>query len=455
MTAPVAARFRERLKPNPPGNRVKLGTIQTILNIPKGQLQAGDVWDTQDLYSSVSATHPEYERTWDEIHHGPPFKSGGPFIGVKSFLPHFDVKGSGVYESRDFPAGDGYGHIVYTGGWGEPYFTGTDIDINEFINAGLDQTDNVLFPSLEPIAAGAYARLRPQLERAGMGVALAEARDLPRMFKTTAKGFHDVWKSMGGKHHTPFMQPKRLAGDYLNHQFGWVPFLSDLDKFFDVYANSAKYIAQIKRDNNTWIRRARVDKMIESETFLPGPGNNRCEPYIGTKISRIFAQPGSCGILQRNSTQVWYTGSFKYYRPEFDGSLHESSSDDLFKHVHRLSTIYGARVNPSVIYRATPWTWLIDWFSNVGDVVQRANDQAVDSMVSRYMYLMHHLRRESVVQQILYLKDGGKKTLEWSRLAEVKRRVGADGPYGFGLSWGDLTPRQLTILGALGISRMS
>lgn len=449
----VGSRFRERKTPAPAGNRITLGVFHLVLDEPPSE--KGRILSESTLMSTSDTTPLLIERTWDRTNPGPPYLTGGSFVSVKASLPHHDLKAYGTY--RGDPSSWSHtptwkGHWKYVGGFGSPNFNADTYTLSTYVDIGLDQSVvSPWFPSMTTLGSQAYAKLRPQIPKAGLGIMLAEARDLPRMMQTTSRGFHDLWSSMGGSSSSKSMLPKKTANHFLNAQFGWVPFLGDISSMYDVYNNSGKYLRQLAKDNNTWVRRLRTEKIIESEQVLSTFPNLRVNPGpLGTNWLTVFTDATSKLIL-RTSTQVWYEGAFKYYRPEFDGSQEWSNSK--LGDLSRLTTLLGARINPSLIYRATPWTWLIDWFTNVGDTVQRASDWAADGMVSKYMYLMRRQTREVVLQQTIHSKSAGVITMEWTRNAVVKHRVPASSPYGFSLSGSDLSPRQLAILGALGISR--
>jgi len=116
--------------------------------------------------------------------------------------------------------------------------------------------------------------------------------------------------------------------------------------------------------------------------------------------------------------------------------------------------LLGLSLTPDVVWNLTPWSWAVDWFSNVGDVLSNITDALTDSLVMGYGYMM-----ENTVQRRTYTFSGptGAKT-RGARPANVvfevnsKQRVQAN-PYGFGLTWNSLTPFQLSILSALGISK--
>jgi hypothetical protein len=159
-----------------------------------------------------------------------------------------------------------------------------------------------------------------------------------------------------------------------------------------------------------------------------------------------------------NSEETWTVanavGSFRYYVPEFDSSLPDYSG--ILNTVKRQIDIHGARISPSNIYKAVPWSWLVDWVTITGKSIQDTQDAMLDNMAARYLFLMHHQVKTQKLQQLLPFNaiSGGPKTLEFTRIIEVKQRKEADSPFGFGLSWEELSPKQLAILGALGILKL-
>lgn len=437
------ARFRERSGPPMGSAKLKLGVVDIL---PPG----GTEWYGNYPYETDGHIYTNsVERTWDEIHPGPPFTTGGPFLNVKSELEYDSVKGSGVYYGQVY----GWGTIRYTGGFANPWHPDFMSDL-DYLNIGTDLSNTSYFPSLSAVGVEARQKMSPRLSSAGLSVALAEARDIPRMLQTSAKGFHDQWKSLGGNTRSHLMQPKRIADHFINHQFGWAPFLDDLSKFHDTYQNAAKYIAQTKRDNNSWVRRRRTMSKIESEqvvydSHISGTSGYKVAPGSDLFISSLHTNSRYQAIL-RTKANIWSAGAFKYYRPEFDDTQPDYGS--AYNAVQRQLTQYGARLNPSIIWQATPWSWLIDWFSNVGDQIKVATEIAQDGVSSKYLYVMSSMTHDLVLQQDIGLHTGGKRTLEWHRKYDIKRRVGQESPFGFNLASSSLSARQIAILGALGAS---
>lgn len=118
----------------------------------------------------------------------------------------------------------------------------------------------------------------------------------------------------------------------------------------------------------------------------------------------------------------------------------------------RAVKIYGLEVNPYHIWQATPWTWLVDWVTNIGSYIQRMSDSLEDQVAAAYFYITAHKTVERTFTVKLPFVTG-LKTLSFVRSYTAKQRVSADSPYGFRTSWDSLSPERLAILGALGITR--
>jgi hypothetical protein len=268
----------------------------------------------------------------------------------------------------------------------------------------------------------------------------------------------NLWRSFGGGYSRVFMHPKSVADNFLNHQFGWVPFLSDIAQLYDVTRNSEKYLQELVAQNNTWVRKRRI---LESKTenslvarlygsgTEPGAGDFRFQSFYNQFTVDGIPTTAYCDITQELNTTVWAVGSFKFYRPEFDVS--PDGLSDLTV-IRRYLTLYGLRVNPTLVYKLTPWSWLVDWFSGFGKFIERLDDFVVDGIVSRYLYIMKTTDKLVTKTSVLNLKSG-QRVLQWKRNLTTKQRKVADSPYGFDQTWNNLSIRQWAILGAIGITR--
>jgi len=448
-------RFRKKDTPIPAQNRVLAGVLR-IIDLDTG-LSVGNT----NTYATGPAVPTVRKRTWDQLHPGPPFKTGGPFASVEIVQPQYTVQGTGSYWSNTWYNQPNHQKYRWDGGFYNPSFPPALDTTSEATYEALGTVYNTLFPDLNSIGSGAYARLRPQLAKAGLGQAIAEMRDLPRMLQTSAKGFHSAWnsiRSIAGSSQKGTtarrygrMAPKSASNHFINHQFGWVPFLKDVQDVYSVYQNARQLKSQISRDNNRWVRRRRVDRHIESKTLVHERFDIPGVQPTGAFFTIYDVSSYHYTIHKVTSTDVWYEGEWKYYRPEFDWD--SGKAKGLVSALKREMAIYGADLNPTLVWKVTPWSWLADWFTNAGDAIQRAQDWATDSLVSKYMYLMHHTQTYWELRSQFKTIDGQSHDYVWYRSCDIKRRQAADNPFSFSLSGGNLSARQIAILGALGIAR--
>lgn len=397
------------------------------------------------------------ELTLDEVHEGPPFHAGGPFkhLEISTCNPFAVTWGSGTY-FHPTPSLLGVAEYKYVGGFmmpPSPSF-GTWVGFDP-ISSHISE-DSLDFPSSAPWYDRAWSRTRPKLAQVSGAVFLAEMRDLPRMLKTTAGAFHDMWSAVGGSVTTKNMLPKKAADHFLNHQFGWVPFLKDMQSISDTLSNSELIIDKLTENNNQYKRR-HVILNAETVSTLMSEGNFDSywinSSFLGTGNSTNWFRPGTrptFKLYEDITTFVNAVGKYRFYRPEFDKTLPDYSS--AMSAMRRQMTLYGLRISPSNIYKATPWTWAIDWFSNVGDYIDRSDDVLLDSVAAQYLYLMQHkVTTRRLVITLPWRSGDVVKT--WQRSIDTKQREEALSPYGFSLSMDNLSPRQIAIAGALGVSK--
>jgi len=433
----------------------------------------------QTLNHSFNLNYLEGEFCMDELHPGPPYKSGGPFkhLYVNRCSPYGVVGVNQYFRMKD---SDPSAWQKYVGGFSPPddvVFGGVEVSNP---NTVLTATSS-LYPSMVPFSSQAWSRTKPRIQQNNLLVSVAELRDLSRMARSCrdkAKFFHKAWKDIGGLEVNGAMFPKKLANEFLENQFGWQPFLSDLRQLYATYHGSDRILKHLSERNGKPTRR---EATIVGRYIPPAPrgalGSGKtdpgapdaqggsydpdrtdiktgggtgqiCNPSLNANFFSVSPTWERREIVE---TIVRASGKFSYYRPEFDTGLNDYSSP--WFAIQRQLTLYGLRISPSNVWRATPWTWLIDWFTTVGEHFDLLTDVVQDSVVCHYLYITQHKRRTWKVIQHLPFAQTGMLTLEWTQEIESKERVGASSPFGVSLTWDSLTPRQLVILAALGISR--
>jgi len=248
---------------------------------------------------------------------------------------------------------------------------------------------------------------------------------------------------------------KSVGEEYLNLLFGWTPLISDLTKFAQGAVEAYDKLAQYERDAGRPVRRrlnlpTRQEVLSVSETSPASGGFYSQRDYPGNKTAAGLDK--TCVTVRTITQQRWFSGAFIYFLPS--GYDSRSALDGLTLYARE---ILGLELTPEVIWNLTPWTWAVDWFSNFGDVFSTLSRVTGEQLVVLYGYMMEH----TIVKDTYTKKNPGNVFIGTSSgvgsidlITETKMRRRAN-PFGFGLTWDGLSPYQLSVLAALGITRGS
>jgi hypothetical protein len=471
MTTEVKDRFRERstglvTKGNSTDGAVHIGraTYYDFKDQPK---------ETVD-YTASGGPPQEVQRTWDYINPGPPFRDGGSFITVIRKRPT-GIVGNGGLLAPDgittIPGTNNFARTVkYRGGFyfdPRQSFYSYENELDALGLLGPDDFDSRTRPNdLSSAGNSAYAKLRPKVAVAGLGQAIAEARDVPHMLKSSAHGFSELWdlsKRMYGyvKPSTRFTKkgtvsmlrhvsrvPGKASDHFINHQFGWLPFLKDVGDTINLVSDYQKHLANAEKHNGVLLHRRFTEKEQRDETLVYRDGLARVSP-----AAWIRNVDQAVTVTRIRTVRMWYVGAFTYYYPELDT---ERFMDPNLRVIRQGGDLAGANIDPTLLYKVTPWTWLVDWFSNSGQTIQRAQDLVTNSVVTKYMYLMRHITYTYQYKTSFTDIMGIGRSLVWESSVETKERVPSLNPFGFSLNFdsSSLSDVQKAILIALGIARL-
>lgn len=282
------------------------------------------------------------------------------------------------------------------------------------------------FLNLGAYGATAWNQFKPGKPTVDLGVALVELRDLPSLYRTKLRAFRD------------------LGRNYLNYEFGWKPFLSDIRRFVKTTMDIKNKLTMLRNNNGKWVLRKGLVHQ-EKEVLETFGSDASSWPFYPTPNSYLLLGGNHHSVKgsQYMETKIWFSGRFRYYIPNIDSVLDTSPLNPL---VRRL---YGLTITPSLLWELTPWSWLVDWCSNVGDVIANLSDADI-GLVAKYAYVMGTWTHAADLTNTGYFYDGSQYTAYVHREQTLKRRSEAH-PFGFGLSDGDLSARQWAILFALGL----
>lgn len=241
-----------------------------------------------------------------------------------------------------------------------------------------------------------------------------------------------------------------LSSEYLNYNFGIAPLASDIRDLRNVMKHADALWDQYARNSGKLVRRRYTFPPQVTSVTAPVLNNrlpSRPAMQSETNPTALDGNVVRSGTLQQRTTtttKTWFSGAFTYYLPD----------SPFGQMVARLDALYGLKPGVDTLYQLTPWSWLIDYFANLGDIIENLNSFTHGGLVMPYAYIMSETTVETRSYLLFELKQG---TL-WKAqsLSDVvrrvtKRRIPAS-PFGFGLSYGDLSAKQKSILIALGIN---
>lgn len=251
----------------------------------------------------------------------------------------------------------------------------------------------------------------------------------------------------------------RGAGsEYLNAQFGWLPLMSEFNKLLKSVVNASEMVANLERNSGRLVRRRRSMPISRTVTqsnlvhktrlLLAGGSLLDSSNYHGLWQSVPDNTGQLASIVKQTSDEIWLSAQFAYYLdPGKDLKGKFARYGLLANH------LLGLRLTPEVLWELTPWSWLVDYFVDLGSAFKLYSQFSNDSLVMRYGYLMRKTSQKVTVSATFPpFKDGQTIRVTTTREKVIKNRYRAT-PYGFGLDPNGFSVRQWAILAALGFSK--
>jgi len=247
---------------------------------------------------------------------------------------------------------------------------------------------------------------------------------------------------------------KRSGDEFLNWNFGVLPTISMIVDAVNVVLKSYDTLAQFIRDSERVVRRQHsfdpiIDTsfVVDSSSYpfeIPDTGNGGW----GTEFSRATMGWKVNRSLRRD---IRFSGAYTY----FVNKKGKDPLSELDRYRQLARKLVNVEITLDVVWALTPWSWLIDWFVDFGDVLTNAVAFSQDGLVLRYGYIMCEstLDRVSTIDKLLINGDS-MGPLSTTYRTVRKERLKAS-PFGFGIQPAQFSAQQWAILGALGMTKGS
>lgn len=298
-------------------------------------------------------------------------------------------------------------------------------------------------PSDNSALSTGLARSNPNRPKVDLAVGMAELKDLPRMLKnlwdaaihTVNVTRHSRNLSIGGMRNTAKRYGRNGGSAYLEWEFGWAPLVSDLQKLLDFQSHVEKKLNMLRRmqDRGSYGGMATV---YEDVAETPR-GNNY--------VSSLYQEVNRMDYCFETTRRWWVTTK---WTPSVALPPRGSEAEQTL--ARRLA--FGQDFSPALLWELMPWSWLIDWFSNVGDLMSLSRN-TIPVGFSGSCLMKHTVTR---FKFIAHTAGNGSPSVTPSRvpMIETKERF----PYGFmpplpEFNLPFLNGKQLGILSSLALTR--
>ena len=248
-----------------------------------------------------------------------------------------------------------------------------------------------------------------------------------------------------------------LPGEFLNAEFGWLPLIGEIRNFAKAVKHATEILSQYKRDEGKLVRREFSFDEIHSESISSQTVSQA--PWLGPSPSgstygwsKYGITPlGTVTTTQTSKRRSWFSGAFRYYIP-----TQNDNWTRFMEHGSEADKLFGISLTPEVLWELTPWSWAIDYFSNTQQVLQNLQSIEIYGLIIAYGYMMDEDIQQSTTSWEQTNRSSTSLHPNAGAISYVKTRKLREpaSPYGFGLSWGDLSSTQKAILAAVGLSRL-
>lgn len=358
---------------------------------------------------------------------------------------------------------------IFRSGWSQAFSGKTKViaaPLQIFSDAELTQ----FLADLSAKGAEAWAKLKPAQPNFSAAQSLYELRELPSALKIRLRDIKSVIRNRRKRRGlTKKVAPESYRGQsyvnivgntYLSYVFGWLPLAKDIRKFTETFYNRKKALDQLLRDEGKPVkRRVSVSSPPDTTTTqvfnrsVANTGKNSdVYPSLVTQCysTSVNAYLAVTKVTTETRYETWAVGKFRYYLPP--GTRDGPWKRRLYRR------IMGLRITPGNLYNLVPWSWLVDYFADLGHFMNAISSGVEDLLIADYAYVMRTVTRKTTYEChecVNYNKSGHDLVKKCTMVVEdvVKMRLKAS-PFGFGFVEGNLSPRQLAVLGAIGASRL-
>jgi hypothetical protein len=265
---------------------------------------------------------------------------------------------------------------------------------------------------------------------------LYELKDLPGMIRNLWHVFVDLNK-LFNRNSTPLKVAKFGANQALGVNYGWLPFISDLKKLATVLKVVMNRIQHLKRTYKKWTK-IHFHRTLAPRDFPVRPKG---------------LDPGNSGLDIRWSLTE-YKATFNasaYYWHDFEGL------NDEFTTLKAFWVAFGLDNPARVLWNAIPYSFVVEWFVRLSDVVDRLRINQFSGHVRLENVCYSYTQTGKVQADAVFYREDTLNRNEWHPTGwyECRRFMRSPGlPVAASSLFSLPDPKQQALLGAMILQRI-
>lgn len=189
----------------------------------------------------------------------------------------------------------------------------------------------------------------PLTPKVNLPLFIFELKDIPLMLKHAGDLLHKI------REPSRLSPAKEAAAANLAYQFGWAPLVGDILKLLDFEKHVMRRQIELSKANS---RRGLKRRM----PFLDVPPSltSRDDDVLLSSVAGNIR--GS--VTKTSSTRAWATVRWKVKSGQSYGKL--ATHNEAFRSALGLNL----GMIPITVWKALPWSWMIDWFADISNTLQ-------------------------------------------------------------------------------------
>jgi len=217
--------------------------------------------------------------------------------------------------------------------------------------------------------AGLITRALPEHRTYDLYYNLAELKDLPRMLRGATEHYRRLQSGLSGRK-TKSFTGRDAANEYLSYKFGWEATVKSIRKMLQAPTLVAKRMNFLLERNGVPTTTRSSMKFEETMSNVPA------FDYFNT----VGESTDSLGQIAKRSVELRCVVNSIINMPKV-------SIPQLNMHLY--DQLFGVIPSPADTYNLIPWSWLIDWFSGLGDYLNAVEKINSDPSLVNYGFLTY------------------------------------------------------------------